>query len=207
MFKFNITHQESYSRGELLLRSFFGWLYILIPHMILLLFYGIWVGITQFVAWWIILFTAKTPDFYYNALLAYNRWGLRLVARLMNMSDGYPAFGPNGTDDKTELHFDYIHIGRGQLLLRSFFGWLYVGIPHVVCLYVRIIATYFLIFLAWWAVLFTGKYPAGWHKFNVGTFRWATRVSLYLSFFLDVYPPFNGKPDEMEAEEKPLDQV
>ncbi len=175
--------------------------------MILLLFYGIWVAIAQFVAWWIILFTGKTPEFYYTAMLAYTRWGLRLGARLVNLSDGYPSFGPNGTDDKTEVHFDHNNIGRGQLLLRSFFGWLYVGIPHGFCLMVRMIGVYVLVFLAWWVVLFTGKYPAGWHKFNVGTFRWATRVNLYLSFFLDVYPPFNGKPDEMEAEEKPLDQV
>ncbi len=207
MLKFNIMHQESYSRGELLLRSFFGWLYIIIPHFFLIYFYAIWVFLVQFAAWWIILFTGKTPDFFYNTALGFNKWILRVFARIMNLSDGYPAFGPNGTDDKTEIDFPHIHVGRAQLLLRSFFGWLYVGIPHLLCLYVRMIATYVLIFLAWWAVLFTGKYPAGWHKFNVGTLRWFTRVTLYLTFLLEVYPPFNGKSDEMEADEKPLDQV
>lgn len=207
MLKFNVTHQESYSRGELLLRSFLGWLYILIPHYFLLLFYGIYVAILQIVAWFIILFTGKTPEFYYKAMLGYNKWILRVMARMLNLSDGYPAFGPDGTDDKTEFHFEHNHIGRGQLLLRSFFGWLYVGIPHGLCLMVRIFATYFLIFFAWWAVLFTGKYPAGWHKFNVGTFRWAARLNLYLTFFLDTYPPFNGKPDEPEAADMPMDQM
>ncbi len=207
MLKFNIVHQESYSRGELLLRSFFGWLYIIIPHGFLLLFYGLFVWLATIAAWFIILFTGQTPEFYYKALLGYNKWGLRLTARILNLSDGYPAFGPDGVDDKTEIHFEHIHIGRGQLLLRSFFGWLYVLIPHGICLYVRMIATFFLIFLAWWAVLFTGKYPATWHKFIVGTFRWSTRVSLYMMFMLDTYPPFNGKSEELEAGEMPIDQM
>ena len=36
--KLTIKHQETYSRLELLLRTFFGWLYILIPHYFVLLF-------------------------------------------------------------------------------------------------------------------------------------------------------------------------
>ncbi len=207
MLKFNITHQESYSRGELLLRSFFGWLYICIPHFFLIMFYAIWVAIAMFVSWWIILFTGKTPDFYYNASLGMNRWVTRVMARMLNLADGYPAFGPSGTDDKTEVFFEHDHIGRGQLLLRSFFGWLYVGIPHIFCLYFRLIATYVLVFLAWWVVLFTGNYPAGWHKFNVGTLRWQMRLSLYLAFFGTKYPPFSGAAEEPEEDAKPIDQV
>lgn len=207
MLKFNVTHQESYSRGELLLRSFFGWLYIAIPHLLGLMFYGIWIYIATILAWFIILFTGKTPEFFYNAIVGYNKWSLRVMARLYNLSDGYPSFGPDGADDKTEFHIDLIHVGRGQLLLRSFFGWLYVGIPHGICLYVRFIGTFVLMFLAWWVVLFTGKYPENWHRFNVGTFRWATRVSLYLMWLSKDYPPFKGAPDEMDEADKPLDQV
>ena len=207
MLKFNITHQESYSRGELLLRTFLGWLYIAIPHYFLLMFYMIWTMIAIFVSWWIILITGKTPAFYYRAILGLYKWIIRLYARMINLSDGYPSFGPDGNDNNTELYFEHIHIGRGQLLLRTFFGWLYVGIPHILCLYVRMFASFVLIFLAWFAVLFTGKYPASWHKFNVGTFRWAIRVYLYLSFFLEIYPPFSGKSEETEDAERPLDQV
>jgi hypothetical protein len=49
------------------------------------------------------------------------------------------------------------------------------------------------VFIAWWVVLFTGKYPETWHAFNVGTFRWITRVQLYMGFMTDEYPPFSGK--------------
>ena len=44
----SIQRQESYSRGELLLRSFFGVFYILIPHAIALLFVSLWGAILQF---------------------------------------------------------------------------------------------------------------------------------------------------------------
>lgn len=207
MLTFDIKHQESYSRGELLLRSFFGWIYILIPHYLLIMFYSLYVVILTFVAWWVILFTGKTPEFYYSASLGLTRWTTRLTARLMNLSDGYPSFGPNGADDNTMVDFPLVHIGRGQLLLRSFFGWLYVGIPHGIVLYVRFIGTWFVMIGAWFSVLFTGKYPASWHTFVVGTFRWATRMNLYMSFLYKDYPPFNGKPDQMDPAQQPMDQV
>jgi hypothetical protein len=49
-------------------------------------------------------------------------------------------------------------------------------------------------FIAFWAVLFTGNYPEGWHAFNVGTIRWSYRLNLYIGYFMsDEYPPFSGK--------------
>jgi uncharacterized RDD family membrane protein YckC len=84
-------------------------------------------------------------------------------------------------------------LSRGLLLLRAFFGFLYVGIPHGFCLTFRSWATGIIAFLAWWVVLFTGKYPETWHAFNVGTYRWMMRVQLYMGFFTDEYPPFSGK--------------
>lgn len=207
MLTFNIQHQEQYSRGELLLRSFFGIFYMALPHIIVMYFYMIYVFILTFVAWWVILFTGKTPEFYYQATLKLNRWSTRLSARMMNLCDGYPAIGPNGSDDKTQVDFPLIHVGRGQLLLRSFFGWIYVGIPHGFMLYFRYIGAMFVTIAAWFVVLFTGKYPANWHSFVTGTYRWGMRVSLYLSFLYEQYPPFSGKPDQPEAGEQPIDQV
>ena len=197
--KFVINHQENYSRAELLLRTFFGIIYIAIPHYFLLAFVGIWSSILSFISWWVILFTGEYPESFYEFQVAYNRWSLRVIARLMNLSDGYPAFGINGTDENTEFQMPYPkRLSRGILLLRAFFGWLYVGVPHGFMLFFRSIGTYVLVFLAWWVVLFTGKYPKSWHEFNTGTMRWATRVSIYLLFMTDEYPQFTGR----ELEEK-----
>lgn len=193
-FSFNIVHQEKYSRGELLLRSFFGFLYIAIPHFFLLAILGIAAGVLGFLSWWAVLFTAKYPRSFFDFQVSIMRWSSRVIARLANLADGYPAFGMSAQDDRVVLDIAYPQsLSRGILILRLFFSMLYVGIPHGFCLFFRMIATYVVIFIAWWAVLFTGKYPKGMHSFVVGTFRWAMRVNIYLSFMTDTYPPFSGK--------------
>jgi len=122
-------------------------------------------------------------------------WHQRVFATMHNLIDGYPAFGLNGTSDKVTLVVEYPErLSRGLLLVRLFFGIFYVAIPHGFCLFFRMIATGFLVFLAWWVVLFTGSYPATWHEFNVGTMRWMLRFGLYNGLLTDTYPPFSGRP-------------
>lgn len=192
--KFTIQHQERYSRGQLLLRSFFGFLYIGIPHIFLLFFVGIWAAILMFCAWWVVLFTAKYPRGMFDFQVKLYNWQTRLSASMYNLVDGYPAFGVNGKSDKVSLEAEYPEkLSRGLLLLRLLFGYFYVMIPHAFCLLFRAIGTYIVMFLAWWAVLFTGKYPATWHAFVVGQLRWGLRINLYMGFMTDQYPPFSGK--------------
>jgi hypothetical protein len=195
--KVNITHQESYSRGQLLLRSFFGIFYIGLPHIFLLLFCGIWAAIQHFIAFWTILFTGRYPQTFFEYQLGMLRWQLRVNARILNLSDGYPSFFPSGTDTNTGVEIPYPEsTSRGLTLVRALFGGLYVALPHGFILIFRSWWGSILSFIAWWAVLFTGKYPAGMHAFNVGTMRWSLRVNAYLLFMIDKYPPFTGKEVE-----------
>ena len=198
--KLSITHQERYSRGELLLRTFFGWLYISLPHYFVLMFVGLWGAILQFVAFWVILFTGRYPQSMFEFQVGLIRWSVRVVARLYNVSDGYPAFGIKSSDDLTNVEIPYPEkVSRGLTLLRLFFGIFYVLIPHYFILYFRAIWVGILIFLAWWVVLFTAEYPKGWHDWVVGQLRWQMRVSIYMMFMTDTYPPFTGDelPDEV----------
>lgn len=192
--KLNITHQEKYSRGELLLRFFFGLIYIGIPHFFLLAIVGIWSGILSFVTFWVVLFTGKFPESIFNFQIGFTNWSLRVQATLANLVDGYPAFFPSGKSGTVSLEVPRPEkVSRGLVIVRLLFGVIYVGIPHGFCLVFRLIATGVLGFLAWWAILFAGTYPSRWHAFNVGTYRWSTRVSLYLGYFTDEYPKFTGK--------------
>lgn len=194
--KLSITHQESYSRGELLLRTFFGIIYLILPHMFLLFFVQLWGAILNFLSFWAILFTGRFPESFFDFQVKAARWNLRLNARVYNLADGYPAFGLDGQDDATEFEVPYNDsVSRGTTLLVALFGGIYVGIPHGFILLFRLIGCMFLNFLAFWAVLFTGKYPAGWHKFQVETIRWSTRVGLYLMYMTNDYPPFHGREE------------
>ena len=197
--KLSIQHQESYSRGELLLRTFFGWLYILIPHAFLLLFLGLWGAILQFVAFWVILFTGRYPQSMFEFQVGLMKWNLRVSARLYNLSDGYPAFGIKSTDDHTDLSIPYPEkVSRGLTLLRLFFGIFYVYLPHMFILMFRAWFVGILTFLAWWVVLFTAKYPDFMFDWVTGQIRWQLRVSIYMMYMTDTYPPFTG--DELAHE-------
>ena len=193
---FKIQHQESYSRSELLLRSFFGIFYIALPHGFILFFMAIWSQILQFLSFWIIIFTGRYPESFYEYQIKYLRWGWRVNARLLNLADGYPAFGLDGTDESTEYHIPYKETSdRLSVFLRGIFGFIYVLIPHGIVLYFLIIVTSLISFLAWWIVLFTGRYPKDMFNFVLNVQQWSSRLGAYLMYLTDVYPPFSLQPD------------
>ena len=197
--KLKVRYQESYSRLELLLRSFFGIFYIALPHFFLLFFVSIWGAILGFIAFWVVLFTGKYPKSMFDFQVGLIRWNLRLSARLNNVSDGYPAFGIGGSDEYTQLEVEYPErISRGLVLVRAFFGIFYVYLPHFFILFFRGIFVGILVFLAWWIVLITGSYPASFHNWVVGQIRWGVRINLYMSYLTDKYPAFTG--DELPEE-------
>jgi len=70
-------------------------------------------------------------------------------------------------------------LSRGTLLFKTFLGIFYVGIPHGIILGLYGIVVAIVVFIAWWAILFTGKYPKGLFDFVVGYVRWALRVIAY----------------------------
>ena len=83
-------------------------------------------------------------------------------------------------------------LSRGLVVLKGLFGGIYAGIPHGIILYFYGIAVGIVIFIAFWAILFTGKFPKGMFDFVVGYMRWSLRLTTYLSLMRDKYPPFSG---------------
>ncbi|HLN65279.1 MAG TPA: DUF4389 domain-containing protein [Symbiobacteriaceae bacterium] len=102
--------------------------------------------------------------------------------------------GPGGSGGNGNYPFDLV--GRypessNRLLM---FFWpirLFLLIPHMFILYVLGMAAGVVAFIAWFAVVFTGRYPEGLWNFMVGVQRWSTRVSLYAMALTDEYPPFS----------------
>ncbi len=71
-----------------------------------------------------------------------------------------------------------------------FVKWL-LAIPHQIILGVLGMASGVIGFIAWFAILFTGRYPQGLHTFVAGVFRWSLRVQAYIFSLTDEYPPFS----------------
>ena len=190
----HIEYQPEYSRGQLLLRMFFGWFYIGLPHGICLVFLRIACGFCILIAWFSILFTGNQPEGLYHFVNRTIQWKMRIIASLMNLVDGFPAFGLGNKGDKVDFMIEQPPtFSRWKCLLRLF-AIVYLVVPHGICLWFRMLTSVVLVGITFWVVLFTGKYPRGVHEFNVGTLRWALRVATYLSMMTDKYPPFSGKP-------------
>jgi len=67
----------------------------------------------------------------------------------------------------------------------------FMVIPHVIVLWALGIASGVGAFVAWWAILFTGKYPKWAFTFVAGYVRWYARVTGYYLLLTDKYPPFS----------------
>ncbi|MEN9639243.1 MAG: hypothetical protein RLZZ262_1111 [Bacteroidota bacterium] len=201
----SIRHAETYSRGQLILRTLFGIFYIMIPHFLVMLFVIIGVLFVNFIAFWAILITGRYPEGLWKFMFGFFAWQVRLNARLNNLSDGYPAIGPNGSDTETKLEIEYqASYSRGLVLARLFFGLFYIMIPHGFCLFFLSLAAAFVKVFAFWIVLITAKYPKGLHDFMVGVIRWNTKVGAYYYNLTDTYPPF--RLSEVEDSSTALDK-
>lgn len=189
---FEIKHADRLSRGELLLRSFFGFIYIYLPHGFILLFVGLWGAILSFISFWIILFTGRYPQSFFEYQVGLLRWQTRVRARQYNLTDGYPAFGIDSKDEAIIIDVPYPeNTSRAMVLVKAIFGLFFVVLPHGFALFFLTIGVIVSAFIGWWVILFTGQLPLGIHNFIVGYFRWTARVSLYLGNMTDVYPPFS----------------
>lgn len=195
-----VQYQERYSRKQLLLRTFFGWLYIAIPHFVLIYIYMIWVYLLQIINWFYILFTGQYLRPAYSSYVGLWNWLIRVEASLNNLVDGYPPFGPSTKWEKAHFSIGYPSVvSRKRLLFITFLGWL-VLIPHFIVLYILALIAVIGTIIAWFVVLFTGKYPESIHQFYVSVLVWQSRVSMYASFLYFSYPEFTGELTERDKQ-------
>jgi hypothetical protein len=135
-----------------------------------------------------ILFRQKYPRWWFDWNLNLNRFLFRVSAYLGLLRDEYPS-----TDEEQSVHLDVVYPDAKTELNR----WLplvkwFLVIPHIVVLCFVDIAAYVCVIIAWFAILFTGRYPRPLFDFVVGVIRWQARVVWYAVLFAtDKYPPFS----------------
>ena len=138
-----------------------------------------------------ILFRQKYPRWWFDWNVALFKFTLRVEAYLLLLRDEYPS-----TDDEQAVHLEIPYPDAQRDLNRwlPLVKWL-LAIPHYVLLVLLGIAVIFATVIAWFAILFTGRYPRDLFNFVVGVMRWAVRVEAYaLVLATDRYPPFRLGP-------------
>jgi hypothetical protein len=134
-----------------------------------------------------ILFRRKYPRWWFDWNRELLRFQNRVTAYLLLMEDRYPS-----TDEEQYVHLDVDYPDAGRDLNRwlPLVKWL-LAIPHYIVLLFLWIGAFFAVIAAWFAILFTGRYPRGLFDYVEGVMRWENRVVAYVAILAtDRYPPF-----------------
>ena len=138
-----------------------------------------------------ILFRQKYPRWWFDWNLELTRFSNRVGIYMALMDDRYPS-----TDEAQSLRLDIRYPDAKTELNRwlPLVKWL-LAIPHYIVLFFLFIAAFACVVIAWFAILFTGRFPRGLFDFLVGVGRWSVRVTAY-TFLLatDRYPAFSLSP-------------
>jgi hypothetical protein len=138
-----------------------------------------------------IVFRRKYPRWWFDFNLELQRFTNRVGAYLALMHDRYPS-----TDEKqyVTLEIPYPDAGRDLNRWLPLVKWL-LAIPHYVLLLFLWLGALFVAIAAWFAILFTGRFPRGMFHFVEGVLRWTNRVEAYMLLLAtDRYPPFRLSP-------------
>ncbi len=135
-----------------------------------------------------ILFRQKYPRWWFDWNLALTKFSTRVGAYIGLLTDVYPS-----TDEEQMVHIEipYPDVPKDLNRWLPLVKWL-LAIPHYIVLACLGFAAFVCVVIAWFAILFTGRYPRGLFDFVVGVSRWGLRVVAY-AFLLttDQYPLFS----------------
>jgi hypothetical protein len=138
-----------------------------------------------------LLFRQKYPRWWFDWNLELLRFTNRVGVYFGLLTDRYPS-----TDEQQSVQLDFAYPDAERDLNR----WLplvkwFLAIPHYIVLFVLYIGVFFVVIAAWFAILFTGRYPRGLFDYVVGVVRWHNRVVGYAFILItDKYPPFRLAP-------------
>ena len=136
----------------------------------------------------LILFRQKYPRWWYDWHLNMTRFSTRICAYALLLRDEYPS-----TDDEQAVHLEirYPDVEADLNRYLPIVKWA-LAIPHYVVLAFLLIGVVVAWVIAWFAILFTGRYPRGIFDYMVGVQRWALRVQAYAWLITtDKYPPYS----------------
>ena len=173
-------------------RPLVNWL-LAIPHFAVL--YGLRVlgQVVAVISWFAIVFTGQMPEAFANLQSMWMRYEIRTYTFALFMREEYPPFGfamaptDGGEDGRVAVNFQPVLTDRNRVTV----GFrIILVIPHVIALAVLGIASAVVSIIAFFAVLFTGRWPTGMRDFVLSVQRWYLRVQTYFLMLTDEYPPF-----------------
>jgi Domain of unknown function (DUF4389) len=149
-----------------------------------------------------IVFREKYARWWFDWNLELLRFTNRVGTYVALMNDRYPS-----TDEQQWVRLDIPYPDAKRELNR----WLplvkwFLAIPHYIVLFFLYVIAVFMVIGAWFAILFTGRYPRGIFDFVEGVIRWHNRVVGYAFILVtDRYPPFSLSQRELPPPASPVE--
>ena len=135
-----------------------------------------------------ILFRQRYPRWWFDFAREFARFSSRVGAYMGLLTDKYPS---TVEEQSVHLDLDYPDVERDLNRWLPLVKWL-LALPHYIVLAFLFIGVVVAVVIAWFAILFTGRYPRGLFDYVVGVGRWALRVQAYAFLLItDRYPPFS----------------
>ncbi len=186
--RFDVQYPESSSR--LLNGLLFIKFILAIPHLLIIYALSAVVQVISLIAIIAIIFTKRYPRGLFDFAVGILRWQANVGAYVAMLRDEYPPFGWEPGNYPITFEVDYPeNLGRFAPLYK----WI-LAIPNLIVFFAVAIVAVVMWFIAWLAIIFTGKFPRGMFDFIVGTMRWQNRLYGYAFYmFTDEYPPFSMK--------------
>lgn len=183
-----VSFEADYAEGRNRLTTFFRY-FVAIPWQLVAYFYGIAGYIAAFIGWIAILFTGRYPQGLYDFVAGYLRMQTRTSAFSALLTDEYPPFGGE-PDPNYPVRIDIAAPKPKYSRLKAFFRFI-IGIPVMLLLFVQAIILMVCVFIAWFAILFTGRMPEGLFNPIRSAAAYATRASAYFLYLTEDWPPFS----------------
>ncbi len=135
-----------------------------------------------------IVFRRRYPRWWFDFARELARFGARVGAYLFLLTDTYPS---TVEEQSVHLELDYPDVEADLNRWLPLVKW-FLAIPHYLVLAVLALGAVVVWVIAWFAILFTGRFPRALFDYLVGVGRWALRVQAYAFLLLtDRYPPFS----------------
>ena len=135
--------------------------------------------------WATVIVRQYVPHWLFDFQVALMRFEVRAIGYLALLTDRFPAF-----EGEYPINFEVRYpdkLNRWKVAIWK----IITSIPHIIILFFLSLAAFVVIVIAWFAILFTGRYPRGLHTFVAGVLRWSLRVQAYIYSLTDDYPPFS----------------
>jgi Domain of unknown function (DUF4389) len=181
-----VTFEADYVEKRSRLTTFFRWL-LVIPHLIVLAFYGLAAVVVVIIAWFALVFTGRWPRGMYDFVAGALRYGTAVNGYWYLLTDKYPRFGPDVDDYPVRLNVapPKDEYSRLKVLFR-----IILAIPPYIIAYAMGIVAQVGAFLAWFAIVVLGRQPKGLQDMIVLGLSYQQRAYTYMALITEDWPPF-----------------